>query len=121
MRNGASVWHCHRISPANAEVPMFAAPVEYKLGFNHLTIQPTGGFTNVLEFGESVNKTWNGMATISAFDGVFKEGDVMYLDGKAPNAELESEYGYGYTANAKITSAREQNKMIRLIIKTITE
>lgn len=116
MRNHLYVWHCKRTSGDNAEFPTYVKPQKYELRFNHLTIQPASGYTSVLEFGEKVSRVWNGMASMKEFAGLFKEGDLMYIDGAEPDEQYENELGYGASANAKITSVREQNVMIKLII-----
>lgn len=119
MRNGASVWHSVRQTNVNAEITTYNEPKRYTLAFRYLTIQPASGYMSLMEFGEKISKTWTGIANSNIFSGVFKEGDRMYVDGAEPNAEFETEKGYGSTANAVIKSVLEQNQGIRLVIEKV--
>lgn len=119
MKNGYSVWHSARQTNANAEISTYGEPKKYTLAFRYLTIQPASGYMSLMEFGERISKTWVGIANINIFSGAFKEGDLMYVDGAEPNVELETENGYGYTANAVIKSVLEQNQSIKLVIEKV--
>ena len=123
MKNGSRVWYCKRTSEDGAEFETFAKPVEYVLRFGFLTIQPMSGYNNVIEFGESVGRTWNAIG--QPYDYWFnriQEGDRFYVDGAEPNIpddEQEPEDGWGYDANAKVTSVRPQNIAVRFILTRV--
>lgn len=71
-----------------------------------------------MKFGEAIYDTWTGIANARYFDGKIKEGDLLYIDGHKPNAELEKDYGYGATANALVKSALPVSNSINLVIVT---
>lgn len=123
MRVGNSVWFAKRISGENAEVAEYAEPIEIKTKFNYLTIQPAiaKGYIAIVEYGEKLSDTWNGVANGRQFKDFFHKGDVMWVDGESPlseqNAKLEEEYGYGATANAVIKNAVPVNITISLTLE----
>lgn len=118
MRVGKSVWHASRLNDFNAEIAEYGTPTEIVTAFNYLTIMPASsrGNLEVLKHGETLYDTWTGIANGMCFEGKFKEGDVMWVDGHTPIAELEEQYGNGATANAVIKSALETNFTINLIL-----
>lgn len=123
MKNGLKVWHCQRISEDGSKLEKFSKPVEYTLALKFLTIQPSSGYDNVVEFGEKLSKMWNAMGQPYDFwaDKV-KEGDRFYVDGVTPNIPTdgsEPEDGWGYDANARIYSVRPQNLAVRFILERI--
>lgn len=123
MRVGDSVWFAKRISKENAEIAKYAEPIELKTKFHYLTIQPATakGYIAILEYGEKLSDTWNGVALAREFNGFFSKGDVMWVDGESPltkeNALLEEKYGYGATANAVIKNAVPVNISISLTLE----
>jgi len=119
MQNCISIWHSKRISATNAEIEIFAEPKEYKLRFNYLSIQPASGYTNIAQFGERVSRTWLGIANQYVFNGIFTEGDRLYIDGVNPDIVLEMLNGFGYSANAIIKSVQSQNRCVRLTIEKL--
>ena len=122
MRNGEKVWYCERTSPDGSRLETFAKPVEIRLAFGHLTIQPSSGYTSVVEFGENIRKMWNCIGQpYSKWVGV-KEGDRFYVDGASPYIPedgSEPEDGWGFDANARVYSTRPQNVAIRFILQKI--
>ena len=123
MRNGDKVWHCKRISKDGDLIEKFDKPVEYTLRFGFLTIQPSSGYDNVVEFGEKLSKTWNCIGQPYSFWlKNIKEGDRFYVDGAEPfipENEIEPEDGWGADANARIYSVRPQNLAVRFILERI--
>ncbi len=122
MKNGSKVWHCRKISEEGAEEEIFAKPKMYILRPNYLTIQPTGGFMDIMQYGDKVDKSWRGVANpYERWSRSFKEGDRWYLDGKEPNLVdgEEPDLGYGYDANAKTSSIRYQNVSIQFNLERI--
>jgi hypothetical protein len=118
MRVGQSVWLARRKEIPNAEVAEYEKPIEIKTGFNYLTIMPASsrGGLEVMKHGETLYDTWTGIANAFYFEGKIKEGDLLYIDGHKPNTKLESEYGYGATANAVVKSALTVNISMNLVI-----
>ena len=123
MRNGDVVWYCKRTSEDGDRIQTFAEPVAFRLAFHHLTIQPAGGYDNVVEFGENLGKTWNCIAQpYGKWFGMIKEGDRFYVDGAEPyipSDGTEPEDGWGADANARVISVRPQNVAFRFILQKI--
>lgn len=119
MRIGKSVWHASRINEINAEIPKYAVPKEIKTRFNYLTVMPASsrGLMEIIKSGETLYDTWTVIANGNYFDGQFKEGDLMWLDGESPIVSLEETYGNGATANAVIKSVLEVNQSINIVLK----
>lgn len=122
MKIGSPVWHCPRTSAAGADIITYGNPVKYTTRFNYITVQPArvalnnmAGFYTTEEFGEHTAMGWNMMANIDAFQGKIACGDLMYIDGKSPDANATN----GQGANALVTSVREQNKMIYYTLQKI--
>lgn len=116
MRIGKSVWHAKRKPILNAETPEFEKPIEIKTRCNYLTVMPNvaKGFLEIIKSGETLYDSWTVTANGRAFDGVFKAGDLFWVDGESPIAELEEEYGYGCTANAVVKNVAEVNTTINI-------
>lgn len=123
MKNGAIVWHCKRISEANAEIEIFDKPIKYVLQLGYLTIQPQSGnmFTNV--FGEFKDYSDKMCASpYERWDNIIKDGDRFYLD-KTPDTNENNieEFGYGYDANYRIVKTAKQNRVIYFALQSIVE
>ena len=118
MRVGYSIWHSARINEANAEIADFAQPTEIHTRFNYFTVMPatSRGFMEVMKYGEDIDSTWTAIANDRAFHGKIKEGDLFWLDGEAPNEELEAEYGNGATATAVVKSVAYVNYSIAITL-----
>lgn len=123
MKNGKTVYFCKRISEPG-EDERFSEPQAVVLRLGHLTIQPVSGYMDFQAYGEFVDITYRGIATpYEMWDGVFHEGDRVYLD-KVPDgflSRVEPELGWGYDANAKIIAVKPQNFAINLTIRNIVE
>ena len=118
MRFGASVYHASRVYEANATIPTFESPKAYITRPNHLSVMPatSRGYLALMQYGEDIDNTWTVIANLNAFDGVFKEGDLMWVDGASPEPSIEQEYGNGSSANAIIRSVSEVNRTISLVL-----
>lgn len=124
MQNGAKVYHCKRISDVNAEVELFAPPVEYILRPRYLTIQPYSGNVYDSTFGEFKDYSEKGCANPYEFwNGKIQEGDRFYIDVGKPDGYdgEEPEYGWGYDANFRVNRVAKQNKTIFFALKSIVE
>lgn len=119
MRAGKSVWYANRINTTNSTVSTYDTPKELFTRFNYLSVMPasTRGFMEVMKYGEDISKTWTVIANANAFDGMFKEGDVFWVDDEKPIPELEAEYGNGSTANAVVESVAYVNATISITLK----
>lgn len=124
MKNGKTVYFCTRTSKAGDEIETFAKPQAFVLRLGFLTIQPASGYMDFQSYGEFVNITHRGIATpYEMWDGVFHEGDRLYLD-KVPDGysnDVEPDNGWGYDANAKIIAVKPQNRAINIVIRNIVE
>lgn len=110
MRVGETLYHSARNIDSNNGVVSYSTATAYKTRLMYLTCQPASGYTETLEFGEKLSKTWVIIANYRIFDGVFNEGDLLFLDGAKPSDKGQ----YEQEANAVITSVRYQNKVIRI-------
>ena len=113
---GDSVWHASRIVIPNATRATFETPTEIKTRFNYLTVMASGGYLQVMKYGEDVDNTWSVVANMRAFGGKIKEGDLFWVDGKKPNDEIEQKYGNGASANAVVKSVRLGNHSIEITL-----
>lgn len=103
MTLGQSIWHCKFLGEDENGAMTYSAPVEYKIAFNYLTVKKAGGYLAVLQYGKDINTIWRMVALKSVFDGVFTEGDLMYVDGETPDL-TDSDYYNGKGANAVVRS-----------------
>lgn len=113
MKNGESVYHCRRTSADTDDIRTYAPAKKYTLRFGYLTVQPATGYSNVVLYGAKITETWIGIADANAFGGVFKKGDLMYLDGASP---IEGRAN-GIGANAVVDHVFNQNKALRIVLK----
>lgn len=112
MNNGYEyIYHCKAKETDPIE---YEKPAKYKLGFNYLTIMPASGYTNATAYGKDIGKIYTAIAKAQYFNGVFKEGDLLYIEGMEPN---ENETYIGEYANAEIDSVRYQNLYINITIR----
>ena len=118
MRVGESIWHSSRIDVANAEISEYADPTEIRTRFNYFTVMPatSRGYVEVMRYGEDLDSTWTAIANDRAFHGKIKEGDLFWIDGEKPIAELEEEYGIGATATAVVKSVSYVNISISITL-----
>ena len=118
MKSGATVYHARRVYDENAEIAMFEQSKPYITRNNYLSIMPatSRGFMEVMKYGEDLDNTWVAIANFMAFDGVFKEGDVMWVDGAKPIEEIEMKYGNGSSANAIIRLVSNVGKTISITL-----
>ena len=118
MRLGGTVYHAKRVYDENATIPTFEAANSYVTRANYLSVMPatSRGFMEVMKYGEDLENTWTVIANGRAFEGVFKEGDLMWVDGESPIQTVEQEYGNGSSANAIIRSVNEVNKTISITL-----
>ena len=119
MKVGEKVWHSKRKEITNAEIAEFEKPYDITTKFMYLTCMPktSRGDLVVLQHGETKYKYWTIIANAKYFDGVFKEGDKMWVDGHKPIESIEEEYGYGASANAVIKSAIPVNLSIHITLE----
>ncbi len=113
MRVGKSVWHASRINDLNAEVGEYEKPTEIITRFNYFTVMPavSRGFMEVIKSGETLYDTWTATANSKCFDGKFKAGDLMWVDGDTPpkEEEITETFGYKESATATIKNVAEVN------------
>lgn len=118
MKIGQSVWHSARIDEPNAEYSKYSNPTEIRTRFNYFTVMPatSRGYSEVMKYGEDLENTWTVIANANAFDGKINVGDLFWIDGEKPNAELDSEYGIGATATAIVKSVSYINISISITL-----
>lgn len=118
MKLGGVIWHSSRINEDNAEVAEFAKPEAIRTRANYFSVMPatSRGFLEVMQYGEDLDSTWTAIANDRVFHGKVKEGDLFWLDGETPNADLEAEYGNGATATAVVKSVAYVNTTISITL-----
>lgn len=119
MQIGKSLWHSSRKEITNAEIAEFEKPVEYVTRANYLTCMPmtARGGIQMLQYGETAENYWTIIANARYFDGVFKEGDLLWVDGHKPIESIEEEYGYGASANAIVKNVAQVNLSLTILIE----
>lgn len=103
MKVGQKVWLCKRLYENDEGIIVYDEPKEYTLAFNYLTINSASGYLATIQYGEKLSKVWNMKAKKPFFDGIFDEGDLLYIEGNKPDLANEN-YLNGDGANAKVTS-----------------
>lgn len=103
MKIGQSIWHCKRLRETEDGIVVYANPQEYKLNLRYLSVSPASGYLATVQYGEKLSKVWNMKAAKPFFDGVFKAGDLLYIEGNEPNVK-DKNYINGDGANALVTS-----------------
>jgi hypothetical protein len=119
VRVGEPIWYSRRVFEPNAEIATYEKPVKLTTRFNYITVMPAAsrGYAEVLAHGENVQNEWTVIANGRAFGGVFKEGDLFWVDGAKPLTEFEEEFGYGTTANAVVKSVSPVNLSIAITLQ----
>jgi len=112
MKIGQSIWHCAYLGEDENGVIQYAEPKEYKLQFRYLSITPVSGYLATLQYGKQVNKIWRIIANRQVFEGIFNEGDLLYIDGVSPT--LDMNYYNGDNANARVQSVLPQ--LVNIVI-----
>jgi hypothetical protein len=116
MRVGDSVWVAKRQNIPNATKATYDEPKEIRTRLNYLTVMAASGYIQVMKYGEDVDNTWIVTANMRAFGNEIKEGDLFWVDGESPNAELEEKYGNGASANAVVRSVSKGNLMMEVTL-----
>jgi hypothetical protein len=75
------------------------------------------GYVQVMKYGEDIDNTWIGIASMRAFSDKIKEGDLFWVDGAYPNEELEKKYGNGASANAVVKSVAQGNHCLEITLQ----
>lgn len=118
MRIGDKVWHSSRIEVPNATIPTYSKPSEIVTRTNYMTVMPASSKPMaVFQYGEDISDKWVVIASQRAFNGKIKVGDVFWVDGANPITKLETEYGFGATANAEVVSVDYVNATMTIILK----
>lgn len=123
MKFGSTIWYANRVIENNAIVDKFSEPKSIILRPNYFTVMPatTRGYAEVMKYGEAVFKTWTAIANAKAFEGNIRVGDVFYIEGHAPDEELEAQYGFGTTANAVVKNVAMGNFTISITLEVNQE
>ena len=118
MKIGTTVWFAKRIVEENAVIERFTKPEKLVVRPNYFTVMPasTRGLAEVMKHGETLYNTWTAIANMNYFEGKFAVGDVFYLDGESPNANLEEKYGNGCTANAVVKNVSYGQTVIHITL-----
>ena len=119
MRIGESIWHSSRKHIENAEVAEYEKPVEIVTRANYLTCMPKTSMGDIVirQQGETIYNYWTIIANARYFNGKFKQGDLMWVDGEKPIEHIEQEYGYGASANAVVKSVLPVNQSIHIMLE----
>ena len=88
MKVGETFYHSVR-NIDDKDLVTYSVAKPYRTQLGYITCQPASGYTETLEFGEKISKTWTIVANYNLFNKVFNEGDLLFLDGAKPtNIEL---------------------------------
>lgn len=111
MRFGDTIYYCKK----KDGVEEYEAPKPITLRFNFFSLMPASETSDVMEYGEDINKRYRAIANFSIWGQTFKEGDKFYIDYHKPCCNEN----YGENANAEITSVLYQNRVVRLEIRKL--
>lgn len=89
---------------------IYAEPIQYEMN-----VQPLKSEAEAAEFGIDIEQMQKAIIERPIYEGVFKEGDLAYLDGANPEGEQRN----GLNANYKLFPPRNQNKCIQLRFRRI--
>lgn len=119
MRFGKTIWHSKRNNRPNAEISRFGDPVQYVTRPNYITVMKavSRGYIEMMKHGEDLENTWTMIANCRAFEGVFKEGDLVWVDGEIPVDAIEQKYGNGSSATCVVDNVSEVNQTISITLK----
>lgn len=119
MKFGDKVWYCNRAKIPNAKIPKYEKPVEIVTRPNYFSVMPATarGYLAIMQYGETVDRTWTVVANRRFFDGKIKPGDLMWVDGEAPIKEYEEKFGNGTTANAVVKDVSLVNNTISIVLE----
>lgn len=118
MRVGETIWFASRIEKPNATIAEYSAPEKIVTRFNYITVMPatSRGYAEVVKYGEDVQSVWTVVANLRAFYGKIKVGDLFWVDGEMPIAEIEEEYGSGSSATAVVKAVNYVNHSISITL-----
>ena len=111
MRLGDTIYYCKK----KQGVEVYEAPKKITLRFNYFTLMPASETSDVMEYGEDINKRYRAIANFNIWGKTFKEGDKLYIDYHEPTSNEEN----GSNANAEITAVLYQNRVVRLEIRKL--
>lgn len=111
MKFGDTIYYCKK----KEGVEEYEKAIPITLKFNYFSLMPASEYTDVMIYGEDINKRYRAFANFKIWGLTFKEGDKFYLDYAKPNDEEEN----GKNANAEITAVLYQNLFIRLEIRKL--
>lgn len=113
MKFGEVIYYCKKKN-TNDDYIEYEEPIAITLRPKYMSIQPINkGEFSIQTYGEDIDANWVGIVSNRNLMNLFKEGDLLYLDGENPNGELET----GEKANGIIKAVRDFNVTQRLIIK----
>lgn len=92
------------------EVISYLTPVLYRIDY-----MPVTGYTEVLAYGEKVQRMYKAVVSAVEFNNIFREGDLVYLDGVLPTGEIVN----GGNANYRVTSVRTQQLIIQVYFERL--
>lgn len=93
------------------EVSTYDTPVKYEANY-----QTVNADSDIQMFGERATQIQKALFDKDKFKGVFKEFDLVYLDGSNPTNEKVN----GDNANYRVQSIREQNLKIMVYFERLT-
>lgn len=119
MRVGDSIWYCKKLDEPDDVGNEFGSPIEVKTALNHFTVMGKSGYSDIIEFGDSVSSYLTAIAQPYArWENEFHSGDLFYCNGAKPS---ESEDYYGQNANYTVDSIDYGNLRIKLTLKKVAE
>ena len=110
MRFGDTIYYCKK----KDGVEEYEKPIPITLKRNFFSLQPASEYSDVMIYGEDINKRYRAYANFKIWGMTFKEGDKFYVDYAKPCCEE-----YGSKANAEITAVLYQNLFVRIEIRKL--
>ncbi len=120
MKVGKKVWYAKRKEILNAEIAEYEEPIEITTAFMYFTVMKgvsRGYFFTIQPYGEALENIWTAIAYDNVFEYEVKEGDLFWIDGEEPIAELEEKYGNGATATAVVKNVAQVNFTTGIILE----
>lgn len=116
MKFGQKIYWCKKLKEPIG-IQEYASPVEITLIPGRFSIQPAGGYSALVQFGDKVSQFQT--IVCQPYDiwfGKFSRGDKFYIDGFKPSKD---ENRYGEMANCVVDDVLNQQEVIRIILKRI--
>lgn len=115
MRFGDTIYWAKVIRDEDGYITGWEKPIEITLEPNYFSLQPTRGYSEIVVFGQDIQKFYTAYAPYDVWGESFNEDDKFYVDYVKPEDEEED----GDKANARCRIVLYDNLFIKLIIEKL--